>query len=89
MTSVLRVLLVGAGGVFGRLLAAQLVEEPGVEPMLAGRTQATLYRVNAGLGRPALQYCLDRDRVSAAEIRRLGAIASSMRRGRSTTAART
>ena len=72
-TSALGVLLVGAAGTFGKLLAAQLAAEPGVELILAGRTAATLDRVNAGLARPAALRRLDRDRVSAAEIRRLGA----------------
>lgn len=46
----LRVLLVGATGVFGKRLAIQLVEEPGTKIILAARTREPLEALNQQLG---------------------------------------
>lgn len=60
----LRVLVVGATGVFGRRLAGQLAREPGIAIVLAGRTGLALKRLQAGLVGQAQTCVLDRDRVA-------------------------
>ena len=68
----LRVLIVGATGVFGRRLAEQLVHEPGIALILAGRTQQTLAMLKSNLGNRSNITVLDRDRVTPSDLRRLG-----------------
>lgn len=68
----LRVLIVGATGVFGRRLAEQLVHEPGITLILAGRTERTLAMLKSNLGNRADITVLDRDRVTPSDLRRLG-----------------
>ncbi len=65
----LRVLLVGAGGAFGRLLAEGLAREPGIRLVLAGRTRASLERLRDSLDGAAEVCLLDRDRVTPADLR--------------------
>ena len=69
----LRVMIVGAAGVFGRRLAEQLVLEPGIVVILAGRTARKLAKLCAELGGSIETAVLDRDHVSPADLRRLGA----------------
>lgn len=69
----LRVLLVGATGVFGRRLAGQLMREDGVSLILAGRDIERLKRLRAGLGGGGEVTCLDRETASSADLRSIGA----------------
>ena len=68
-----RVLLVGAAGTFGRRLAERLALEPGVTVILAGRTRRRLEALRRELGIAARTCPLDRERVTAAELRDSGA----------------
>jgi len=69
----LRVLLVGAAGIFGRRLAERLAVEPGVRLILAGRTRRRLVALRRSLA-TTMEICrLDRDHVTAAELRATGA----------------
>jgi hypothetical protein len=65
-----RVLLIGATGVFGRLLAAALVREPGVVLVMAGRTLSSLQRMGQTLDVETA--VLDRDTVTDDDLRALG-----------------
>lgn len=69
----LRVLLVGATGVFGRRLAEQLVHEPGIALILAGRTARTLAKLSADLGGDTECAVLDREQVTPDDLVRIGA----------------
>lgn len=69
----LRVLLVGAGGVFGRLLAQGLMREPDVTPILAGRTASRLEKLRGALGGDAEITLLDRNKTNADQLRSTGA----------------
>ena len=69
----LRVLVVGATGVFGRRLAEQLVHEPGIVVIVAGRTERTLAKLSAELGNGTERVVLDREQVTPADLRRVGA----------------
>ncbi len=69
----LRVLLVGATGVFGSRLAEGLVREPGVALILAGRTLASLAKLRADLGGAPETFVFDRDRAAPEALRRLKA----------------
>lgn len=71
----LSVLLVGATGEFGRRLAEGLAAEPGVRLILAGRTRPALERLRARLGGAPDVLVLDRDTVTPADLRDLGAAA--------------
>lgn len=64
----LQVLLIGATGVFGSLLARSLVREPGVRTVLAGRRAAALSALAGELGK-ADTLILDRDHLSAGMLR--------------------
>jgi hypothetical protein len=66
-------LLVGAGGVFGRRLAEQIVDEPGFDLILAGRNETRLEAFRKALRGPARIARLDRTRVGATDLKRLGA----------------
>lgn len=66
------VLVVGATGVFGRRLSELLAEEVGVRLILAGRTAASLEALAASLGTGVSTAVLDRDRVTGADLDRLG-----------------
>ncbi len=65
----LSVLLVGAAGAFGRLLAEGLAREPGIRLVLAGRTRAPLERLRDSLGGTPEVRVLDRDRAMPADLR--------------------
>lgn len=67
----LRVLLVGATGVFGSRLAEGLVREPGVALILAGRTFASLTKLGLDLGGALETVVFDRDRATPGSLRRL------------------
>lgn len=69
----LRVLLVGAAGVFGRRLAERLTVEPGVTLVMAGRTRRRLEALRGELGIAAEIRLLDRERVTADDLRETGA----------------
>ncbi len=69
----LRVLLVGATGVFGSRLAEGLVREPGVALILAGRTLASLAKLGSDLGGVPETFVFDRDRATPGPLRRLRA----------------
>lgn len=69
----LRVLLVGAAGVFGRRLAERLAAEPGVTVILAGRTRRRLEALGGELGAGVEIRLLDREQVTAGELRGTGA----------------
>ena len=69
----LRVLLVGATGVFGSRLAEGLVREPGVALILAGRTFASLAKLRADLGGAPEIFVFDRDRATPESLRQLKA----------------
>ena len=69
----LRVLLVGAAGSFGRRLAEGLAAEPGIRLILAGRRRASLDGLRARLGGTPQVCVLDRDRITPADLRALGA----------------
>ena len=69
----LRVLLVGAAGVFGRRLAERLAAEPGVTVILAGRTRRRLEALGGELGAGVEIRLLDREHVTAGELRETGA----------------
>ena len=71
--SPLRVLVVGATGVFGRRLAEQLVHEPGIALILAGRTARTLAKLSADLGGDTECAVLDREQVTPDDLVRIGA----------------
>ena len=60
----LRVLLVGASGVFGSRLAEGLAREPGIASILAGRTLASLAKLGSDLGGTPETAVLDRDRAT-------------------------
>ncbi|MGE0667226.1 MAG: DUF4166 domain-containing protein [Sphingomonadales bacterium] len=62
-----RVLLIGATGVFGSLLARSLAREPGVALSLAGRTARTLNALAAELDGAAIAV-LDRERITAESL---------------------
>ena len=64
----LKVLIIGASGVFGSRLAKIAVRESGVALTLAGRRIETLHTVAASLESPAAVLALDRDRISAADL---------------------
>ncbi|NKB49598.1 MAG: saccharopine dehydrogenase [Alphaproteobacteria bacterium] len=68
----LRVLIVGATGVFGRRLAEQLVHEPGITLILAGRTAQTLAHLDTNLGNRTERAVLDRALVTAGDLQNLG-----------------
>ena len=68
-----RVLIVGAAGVFGQRLAEQLVVEPGITIILAGRTTRKLAKLSSKIGGDTECAALDRDRVTPADLRRLDA----------------
>lgn len=63
----LRILLVGASGVFGSRLAELLVREPGIALTLAGRRLAPLEAVQAKIGGGAVR-TIDRDRVEPRQL---------------------
>lgn len=65
----LRVLLVGATGVFGSRLAEGLVREPGVALILAGRTLASLTKLGSDLGGAPETFVFDRDRATPGSLR--------------------
>ena len=65
-----RVLLIGATGVFGSLLAAALAREPGVVLVMAGRTLRSLEQLGRTL--EAEIAVLDRDTVTGGDLRTLG-----------------
>jgi hypothetical protein len=67
------VLLVGASGVFGRRLAERIIEQPGIDLILAARGETRLEALRKDLRGPTRLARLDRSRVSAAQLRRLGA----------------
>jgi len=67
----LRVLLVGAAGVFGSRLAEGLVREPGIDLILAGRTTGTLAKLKHRLGGGPETLIFDRDRAGADAMRKL------------------
>lgn len=69
----IRVLLVGATGVFGRRLAEGLAAEPGVKLVLAGRTKRRLKSLRRALPGWSRICPLDRDRATAAMLRETGA----------------
>ncbi len=69
----LRVLLVGATGVFGRRLAEGLAGEPGIALVLAGRTAISLERLGRDLGGAPETAVIDRGRVTADDLRALAA----------------
>lgn len=69
----IRVLLIGATGVFGALLARSLAREPGVAVVLAGRTAAALHALSTELGSPEVAV-LDRDRISAGALAGFGVV---------------
>ena len=69
----LRVLLVGAAGVFGRRLAERLTVEPDITVILAGRTRRRLDALRRKLGVTAEIRLLDRESISAADLRDTGA----------------
>jgi saccharopine dehydrogenase-like NADP-dependent oxidoreductase len=69
----LRVLLVGATGVFGSRLAQGLVREPGIALILAGRTLPALEKLGTKLGGAPETVVFDRDRATAGRLRRLRA----------------
>lgn len=63
----IRLLLVGASGVFGSRLAERLALEPGIALTLAGRRQTPLEAVRARIGGGAVR-TIDRDRVEPREL---------------------
>jgi hypothetical protein len=63
----LRVLIVGASGVFGSRLARLAARESGIELVLGGRRRPPLDALAAELGTGFVQV-IDRDRVSASEL---------------------
>ncbi len=68
MADLVRILIIGATGVFGSRLAERLAQEPGVELILAARGEAGLRALAASLpGNPAIRL-LDRARVSAGDL---------------------
>lgn len=67
----LRVLLVGAAGVFGSRLAEGLVREPGVAVILAGRAPGSLTKLKHDLGGGPEILIFDRDRTDAGSMRDL------------------
>jgi len=69
----LRVLLVGATGVFGSRLAQGLVREPGIALILAGRTLPALEKLGSKLGGAPETAVFDRDRAAPGPLRRLRA----------------
>ncbi len=69
----LRVLLIGATGVFGSRLAEGLAREPGIALILAGRTAASLNRLKRASGGATEAAVLDRDRIVADDLRGLAA----------------
>mgnify|MGYP001179773532 CR=1 FL=1 len=68
----LRVLLIGATGVFGRLIVEQLAAEDGVFTILAGRTLRTLADLHVQYPKSTTPYRLDRDKITRKEIKSLG-----------------
>jgi hypothetical protein len=66
----LRVLIVGASGVFGSRLARLAASEPGIELVLGGRRRPPLDALVAELGTGLVQV-IDRDRASASELTEL------------------
>lgn len=67
----LRILLIGAAGVFGSRLAELLAQENGVRLILAGRTRATLDHVAATLPAPCEIAVVDRTTVTGDQLRTL------------------
>jgi hypothetical protein len=63
----LRILLIGASGVFGSRLAELASREPGVHLTLAGRDGAALEALAARIGGPAI-IVLDRNRITALDL---------------------
>src|SRR4249919_2058983 len=63
----LRLLLVGASGVFGSRLAERLALEPGIALTLAGRRRVPIEAVRKRIGGGAVRL-LDRDRIEAREL---------------------
>jgi len=63
----LRILLVGASGVFGSRLGERLAMEPGIALTLAGRRQVAIETVRAKIGAGAVR-TLDRDRIERREL---------------------
>ncbi len=63
----LRILLIGASGVFGSRLAELTSREEGVHLTLAGRDGAALEALAARIGGPAI-IVLDRDRITALDL---------------------
>ncbi len=64
----LRVLVIGASGVFGSRLAERAAREVGVRLILAGRTRAKLEKLAARLDAPAHIRVLDRDAITPADF---------------------
>lgn len=69
----LRVLLIGATGVFGQRLAEGLAREPGVNLILAGRTRRRLEALRRRLPRSPAVCPLNRETVTAASLHDSGA----------------
>lgn len=67
------VLLIGATGVFGRRLAEGIAREPDVNLILAGRTLRPLQALHRRLPRSTSICQLNREKVSAAVLRGIGA----------------
>lgn len=65
---VFRVLIIGAGGVFGSRLVELLANEPGVEIVLGGRTRSNLEQLSARLAKPCQVAVLDRDTLAPSDI---------------------
>ena len=64
----LRVLIIGAGGVFGSRLARLAAREEGISLILAGRTSAKLEELAGELESPAAIKVLDRDAIAASDL---------------------
>ena len=64
----LRVLVLGATGVFGSRLVERAAREPGFELVLAARDRSRLEALAAQLGPPATFRCVNRDSITAADL---------------------
>ncbi len=68
---VLRVLLVGATGVFGQRLATQLVQEPNIKVILAARNHQRLNALNQTFGNLCEIQKLNRDQAKSDHLKKL------------------
>ncbi len=64
----IRILLIGASGVFGSRIAEGLAIEQGISLTLAGRSKAKLQQVAARIAKPLQIISLNRDRITAKDL---------------------